>query len=144
MLPPKLDHHIAEVLCGLAATGSAVVAVIQSRFDPDIVAVLGAMLAAVVAVIEARKKDRSTGHTISVLIASAFLGSVMPGTLINLWSPDLGARLTWHAWAVCGFIIGLLGWAGTVAIMALRSRVPGIVNTAADRVGLKDESNPPR
>jgi hypothetical protein len=132
---------IPEAVTYLLATGaSCVVAVTQARFDPDMVAVLGAMLATVVAVLEARKKDRSMGHTVSVLIASAFVGSVLPGGVMWTWWPERVPALSWHVWAALGFIAGLLGWAFTAAVMALRSRVPGAVNAAADKFYPYNES----
>jgi F0F1-type ATP synthase assembly protein I len=136
-------HPMAETATGILALGaSAVVTVVQSRFDPDIVAVLGAMLAAVIAVIEARKSDRSMPHTVAVLIASAFIGAVLPGAIIWSWWPDKVANMSWHLWAALGFVFGLLGWAVTAAIMALKSRVPWAVNQAANKYlppGPKDD-----
>lgn len=132
-------HQLGEASITVLATAStAVIAVVRSELNPDIVAALGAMLAAVIAMIEARKKDRSLGHTISVLIASAFVGCVVPGAAIWTWLPEAAPKLPWQAWAACGFVTGLLGWAFTAAVMALRSRVPGLVNSQADKFGLQD------
>jgi hypothetical protein len=124
---------IEPLLCMLATIGGAIVAVTQSRFDPDIVAVIGALFAAVISVIEARERNRTLTHTISVFIASAGVGSVLPGSIVWTWFPERIATLSWHVWAVMGGVTGLLGWSLTAAVLALRSRVPGLVNTAADK-----------
>lgn len=131
MNQPSSFTEAATFILSLGA--SAVVAVGQSPMNPDIVAVLGAMLAAVLAVLEARKKDRTLGHTVSVLIASAFVGSVLPGAIVWTWWPDRVAVMSWHVWAGMGFVVGLLGWAFVAAVMALKGRVPGAVNLAAGK-----------
>ena len=135
----KLDSHLfVDAITAILASGvTAVVAVVQSSINPDIAAVLGAMLAAVIAVIEARKKDRSTEHTISVLIASAFLGGILPGAVLPLKWPDI--VLPWQAWAAIGFFTGLLGWAVVLGIFRLQGRVTGAVAAQGDKLGLPPE-----
>jgi len=95
----------------IIALGAATVVIVAPDSDKsDMVAVLGSMLATVIATLEARKKDRSLANTVIVLIGSAFCGSIMPGAVLFNWYPDLAFRLTWHAWAGLGFFCGLVGW----------------------------------
>jgi hypothetical protein len=133
-------HTLEPILGLLASLMASVVAITQARFDPDIVAVLGAILAAVIAVIEAREKNRTLTHTISVFIASSGVGSVLPGSIVWTFWPEKVTTLSWHVWAIAGGVSGLLGWSLTAAVLALRSRVPGLVNRTADRL-LPPESN---
>lgn len=129
-------HHLDALSGALATAMVSVVTVAQAKVNPDMVAVLGAMLAAVISVIDARKKDRTTGHTISVLIASAFAGSVIPGAAMWFFFPEKVTTLSWHAWAALGFVVGLLGWAFTIGVLAVRSRIPWLVSNAADKLGV--------
>lgn len=136
-------HTIEPVLIGLAGVGSSVVAVIQSRFDPDIVAVIGAFIAAIIAVVEAREKNRDMLHLICVFLASMGVGSALPGACVWTWAPASAPTLAWQVWALLGGISGLLGWAFTAAILALRGRVPGLINRGANRFLPPEEKNEP-
>ncbi len=134
----KLDAHpfIDAIACIVGGSVTVVVAVVQT-VNPDIAAVLGAVLASVIAVIDARKKDKSTGHTVSVLIASGFLGGMLPGALLPLKWPDI--VLPWQAWSSIGFFTGLLGWAIVLGIFRLQGRVTGAVAAQGDKLGLPPE-----
>lgn len=124
-----------------ASIGASAVAVIQSRFDPDIVAVLGAILAAVVSVMEARKKDRSLGHTVSVFLCCSGFGSVLPGSVMWTFFADRIPAVSWHGWALMGGVCGLLGWAVALGVMALSPRIPGIIGKGVDRVIPSDKAD---
>lgn len=82
--------------------------------DPDVVndawTAMGAFLATVIAVGHARTKDAGMRHFISVVVASAFLGSALPGALIYTFHEEFAFRLKRHGWAMCGFAVGLVGW----------------------------------
>jgi len=119
----------------LAAAATVTVAAIQTPDTTDMVAVLGALLATVIAVVEARKKDRTLGNTVCVVIGSSFTGGVVPGAVMIGFYPELAARLTWHGWAVLGFLCGLCGWSIVLAAIGiLRSRQDKILKDAADRI----------
>lgn len=74
------------------------------------------MAATCITVIEARKKDRSLGHTISVFIGSSFVGTFTPGLVVFYWWPTKMHALPWQAWAAGGFFSGLCGWAAVLAV----------------------------
>ena len=124
---------LADVVLTFAA-GTVAVIVGAAPSTTDIVAVLGAMLATVIAVLDARKRDSSITNTISVILGSAFVGSVAPGALFyNFW-PDLAERFTWHVWSGLGFIFGLVGWSAVRTATAIWSaRQSAVLSQVADR-----------
>lgn len=102
----------AAMLClpaGLVITSSTPV-------SSDIYAVLGAMIASILALVEARKKDRTVGHTISVFVGSASVGSFLPGVLVYLakekgWMDASTVEgIIWQGWALMGILCGLNAW----------------------------------
>ncbi len=103
----------------------------------DMIAVLGAMLATVIAVLEARKKDRTLGNIISIVVGSSFVGSIAPGALFfNFW-PNAAAGFTWHMWAALGFLCGLLGWTVVHVVFAIirivKRRQDGLIDGFVNR-----------
>jgi hypothetical protein len=133
---PKMQpsSHVLESLTyAVASIGASTVAIVQARFDPDIVSVLGAILAAVVAVMEARKKDRSLSHTVSVFLCSSGFGAVLPGGMMWTFFPDRVPNISWHLWALMGGVGGLLGWAFALGIMAIGRWLPGVMSSQAKR-----------
>lgn len=129
------------------ALGAGVVAVVVNMTPnaADMVAVIGAMLATVIAVLDARKRDRTLGNTVSVVIGSAVVGSIAPGAVLwNIW-PQFAATMSWHVWAAMGFVAGLAGWSAVLAATSvLRARQSGLLENVADRIlGPKRESSNP-
>ena len=105
-----------HVLAALLAVPAAGIVIASSGAPGDICAVLGALIASVLTLIEARKKDRSVSHTISVFLGAASMGSLLPGIAASLavmlgWlSEQTIDRLTWHAWSFAGLVGGMNGW----------------------------------
>ena len=103
-------------LATLLAIPVAGVVIATAPAGNDICAVLGALIASVLALVEARKKDRSTGHTISVFLGTASVGSFLPGIAVQLavlqgWLTQVtGDSLTWQAWAFAGLVCGMNAW----------------------------------
>lgn len=139
---PGNAHFFESFAYLIASAGASLVAIVQSRFDPDIVSVLGAMLASVLAVMEARKKDRALGQTASVFLASAGFGSVLPGSIMWTVWPDKVPMLSWHVWALMGIIAGLLGWSLAAWVISLRSRLISFLDRRTNRY-LRDDAPPP-
>lgn len=105
-----------HVLAAIMAVPAAGIVIAASGAPGDICAVLGALIASVLTLIEARKKDRSLGHTISVFLGAASMGSLLPGigasfaVMLGWLSEHTIERLTWHAWSFAGLIGGMNGW----------------------------------
>lgn len=82
----------------------------------DICAVLGALIASVLTLIEARKKDRSISHTISVFLGTASVGAFLPGIAVQIASlrgwiaEDTATSLTWQVWSFAGLVGGMNAW----------------------------------
>jgi len=95
----------------------AVIAVVVQKPDSsDIYSCLGAALASVCALVEARDAVRTWKQTISLFIFSAVIGSIGPSILYGVakskgWTNGVESILTWHFWAGAGFFFGLNGWA---------------------------------
>jgi predicted membrane protein len=91
----------------------------------DAYAVLGAMIGSIMALVEARKKDRSIAHTLSVFLGSASMGAFLPGIAyqMGIWRGWLSVEslpyITWQAWAAAGVGCGLFGW----GVLHLVSRI---------------------
>lgn len=104
------------VLSALLSLPVATIVVAVAPASADICAVLGALIASVLTLIEARKKDRSIGHTISVFLGTGSVGSFLPGLLMQFavhkgWlTAETVAALAWQAWAFAGLILGMNAW----------------------------------
>lgn len=114
---------------------ATVVAVDPAR--NDMVAVLGAMLAAAIVVFDFQSKapsNRKLNQFIPVFIASAFVGSVGPGFSVHTFFPDYSPRLSWHGWATLGFLFSLAGWVVVKYILQLFTRrLPAVIDGVLPR-----------
>ena len=124
----------AVILCAIPAT----VAVTSTAGDSspnsqDVYAVIGAMLAAVVVLVDYGGTPggrRGTMQFMTVFISSAFIGSIGPGVTANTILPEAMGALTWHAWAMLGFVFGLAGWVATRSVLwVFNRRLPGAIDT---------------
>lgn len=79
-------------------------------------AFLGAMLAAIMTLIESREKKRKLGQMMSAFLSSAAVGALLPGTLTDTavlmgWMSSATAMaINWKSWALAGLICGLNAW----------------------------------
>lgn len=104
------------VLAMILAVPAAAV-VIEQPNASDAYAILGAILASVITLMEARYKSRPFLPSVANFLGSAAAGSFFPAIgyfILMQWgwiSPEkhLWAR-TWQAWAAAGFVCGLNGW----------------------------------
>lgn len=93
-----------------------IAAIVNRPESSDLYACLGAGLASICALIEARGNGRSVGETIRVFIGSAAAGVFGPGMLHGFvkWKGWLSVEtevfLTWQWWAASGFFFALNGW----------------------------------
>lgn len=90
--------------------------VIEQPRVTDVYAVLGAILASLISLIEARYKGREFGPSLTNFLASAAAGSFAPKIAflclvqIEALTHDSVIVRAWEAWAAAGFICGLNGW----------------------------------
>lgn len=111
----------------------------------DAWSVLGAMVASVIVM---HRESRSgtpmsfwKGPSLSSFLASAFVGSIGPGLVINTVLPfcfdgfmtKLGTLITWHGWAGLGLAFGLSGSWLVKGWIALSTRFPSKMESEADR-----------
>lgn len=118
----------AIALCAVPAF----IAVVGGPATEDIYAVIGAMLAAVVVLVDfsgSKGGRRSTMQFMTVFIASSFVGSIGPGATAHWFFEERAASLTWHTWAMSGFVFGLAGWVVTrSALWVFNRRLPGAID----------------
>jgi predicted membrane protein len=92
------------------------VIVVKGPGVDDIYAVLGAVVASILAVMESLQKRRDYFHAVSMFLGSGFVGAFAPGPVYHLlshlkWIPADAAMFgLWQTWAIAGFIFGLNGW----------------------------------
>lgn len=146
---------ISAAICSLPVIAAAfslpIAAVVVSHPEaPDIYAILGAIVAAIMALIEARLKDRSVSHTLGVFLGTVSVGAIMPGLLFQIarwkgWvAADTLQYVTWHAWAGAGLICGLPAW-GLLHLLHRWMIRAGehFARKAAQRIGLPDDDQTP-
>jgi predicted membrane protein len=105
----------------------------------DQYAVIGAAVAAVIAVVAVRRYDQTLPNALCVVLGSFICGVTVPGVFINTltWKGvlDIGSHqfLSWHMWTLLGLVCGLTGWATCQAIYQVSTKViPGIVSKLGD------------
>lgn len=82
----------------------------------DAYAMLGGIVASILTLVEARKKDRGMGHTASVFLGSGFVGSMLPGALVYAarvkgWlTKEAAEEIAWQVWVVAGAVCGMNAW----------------------------------
>lgn len=145
-----------EIMTFLACVFSFIpFAVIVARPEnSDWYAAGGACFAVIMALIEARKKDRSAGHLISTIVGCAVFGLMGPGAAHNIalrfgWITSGDALfLSWHIWGLAGFFLGFNGWAifhgGNVLIQRRAAKVLGLPDPGVtfDSASTKTQSIP--
>ena len=105
---------IPVLATALAVPATALV--IEHPRAADVYAVLGAILASLISLIEARYKGRDLGPSLTNFLASAAAGSFAPkiGFLcmvqIGTLTHESVVVKAWEAWAAAGFVCGLNGW----------------------------------
>lgn len=96
--------------------GGMVGAVVAQPQSADLYAVLGAGLASICVLAEARAKGRSLWEMLSAFIGASAAGSFGPGILHGMlrwkgWlTPESDALLTWQYYAATGFFFAANGW----------------------------------
>jgi hypothetical protein len=104
------------VLAMILSTATAAI-VIEHPSSDDSYSILGAILASIIVLMEARSKNRPFLPSVANFLGTSAAGSICPTIgyyILVQWgwiSPDkhLWTR-TWQAWAAAGFVCGLNGW----------------------------------
>lgn len=104
------------VIAMVLSTASAAI-VIEHPSSDDSYSILGAILASIIVLMEARSKSRPFLPSVANFIGSSAAGSIFPTIgyyILIQWgwiNPEkhLWTR-TWQAWAAAGFVCGLNGW----------------------------------
>jgi len=104
-MPIGTTYTLANILLIFPAI---VVAILKGPETPDVYAVLGAVCATAIVVLDAKYKTRN--ETISLIIGCGSVGSIAPGLIIHFWFTHLYDTLTWHAWAGLGLLFGGFGY----------------------------------
>lgn len=78
--------------------------------DPSMLAIPGAMLAALVALLKATQEKRNWQERASNALGTSVIGSTAPSAIIYWFWPDAAQKMIWQAWAFLGFLGGLCGW----------------------------------
>lgn len=99
-----------------ASLPAMTIAAVKGPATDDIYAVMGAVIASILAVMESFQKKREYFHAASTFLGSAVIGAFAPGPLyhilgyLGIVSPDAQVWKLWQTWALCGFLMGLNGW----------------------------------
>lgn len=100
---------------------------ISAGGDPSMVAIPGAMLAAVVALLKATQEKRGWTDKGIVVIGTSIVGTTLPSVAINFFWPHWLDKLIWHFFLLAGFLSGLVGWmfawAGVLVLDARREKL---------------------
>jgi hypothetical protein len=105
---------IPAIATALAIPATALV--VEHPRAADVYAVLGAILASLISLIEARYKGRELGPSLTNFLASAAAGSFAPKIgflcLVQLGTLTHESVIVkaWEVWAFAGFVCGLNGW----------------------------------
>jgi hypothetical protein len=100
----------------------------------DHYAVIGAAVAAVIAVVAVRRYDQTLPNALCVVLGSFVCGVTIPGVFINTltWKGILDVPshqyISWHMWTLLGLMCGLTGWAICQAVYQVSTKlIPSIV-----------------
>jgi predicted membrane protein len=102
------DDMNVEILL-LGAIGITAPIILQTG-NPDMFAIPGAILAAVVALLKANSEKRDWSQKGIVVVGTTVIGSTGPAAVVHWWYPEAITKLIPQAHALLGFLSGLLGW----------------------------------
>jgi len=116
IMPLVTTFITLPVLLVWAMIPVAGVVVMAAPASSDIAAVLGALFASGIAVLEAYHRKRDLSEKIKAFIGAAGVGSFFPGVLVNLgvlcgwYQQSVVEGIWWQAWAFMGLICGMNAW----------------------------------
>lgn len=128
-----LDDMSIEIL--LIATIGLTAPFLSNASTPDMLAIPGAMLAAVVALFKAIQEKKEWAAKGIVVVGSSVVGSTAPSAMVHWFWPDSINRIVWQFWGLLGFLSGLIGWAFLWAcIMVWDRRQESLIEKAIKQV----------
>lgn len=102
------DDMIPETLCIVSISLAATY--IGSGGDLSTLAIPGAMLASLIALLKAAHEKRTWQERATSVIGTSVVGSTAPSAIMHYCWPEAYAKMIWQAWALLGFLGGLVGW----------------------------------
>ncbi len=116
LMPIGTSMTMLPVLLAAMSLPAVTIAAVRGPAADDIYAVMGAVIASILAVMEAIQKRRDYFHLVSTFLGSAAIGALVPGPAFHLLShmgvikAESTVFTLWQTWAVSGFLLGLNGW----------------------------------
>lgn len=107
--PQFIDDMSIEILL-IAGIGLSA-PFLANASTPDMLAIPGAMLAAVVALFKAIQEKKEWASKGIVVVGSSVVGSTAPSAAVHWFWPESINRIVWQFWGLLGFLSGLIGWA---------------------------------
>lgn len=130
--PDSSDDMTAETLCIVSISLAATY--LGAGGDASILAIPGAMLASLVALLKAASEKRVWQDKASAVIGTSVVGSTAPSAIIHYFWPEAYSKIIWQAWALLGFLGGLIGWIFAYAFVVVAGfRSEEIANSAISR-----------
>lgn len=147
-LPPNqnnryLDDMSVEILL-LAAIGISAPLIAAIVGSPDMLAIPGAILAAVVALLKANSEKRTWSDKGIVVVGTSVVGSTAPSAAVYYFWQDAANKMIPHVFMLAGFLSGLIGWSfcwGMIIVLD-RRREKIIERELNKRLGISDEPQP--
>lgn len=116
LMPLGTSFSLLPVLLAAMSLPTLTIAAVKGPATDDIYAVLGAVLAAILALMDAVQKKRDYFHAASTFLGSSVIGALAPGPVYHLMGymqlikVDAVIWTLWQTWAIAGFFFGLNGW----------------------------------
>jgi len=107
----------------------------MANVSPDASAFAGSVVAAVIALNDARSTQKDRFTLACVVLSSIVVGMLLPGGIMFNFYPVVAARLTFHIWALMGLAAGLIGWALVLFVIACKNWLLQRKDKLASRVG---------
>lgn len=138
--PMEDDQDTEDMTCEFLLLGGASLAAtyLATGGNLDLIALPGAMLGAVVALLKATQEKRAWTDKGIVVIGASVIGTTAPSVAVHVFWPDWLEKLTWHVFFLAGFILSIIGWMLIWPfILALDARRDRIAKRALDALERK-------
>jgi hypothetical protein len=115
-MPAGTSLSLLLPLIAAMSLPTVAIAAVKGPATDDIYAVIGAVIASILAVMDAMQKKRDHFQVASNFLGSAVIGAFAPGILFHTFSymkiiePNAQVWMLWQTWAFCGFLMGMNGW----------------------------------
>lgn len=128
--------------CLIIASISLAATYLGAGGDVTRMAIPGAMLAALVALLKAAQEKRGWQERAANSLGISIVGSTGPVAVIQYFWPDAIQKLTWQIVSLLGFLGGLIGWSLAFAfVKAVGLRSDNYANKTLNRWDNPDDKN---